>query len=472
MQTALVPIKRVSQIVWRTSVAMLAMLMFATVCRTVQAVILADGDGMGNTTAPADDPGWANVGHYGDFTATYLGNGWAIAADHVPLAPQIVFGQRAVPVVVGSEVTLSNPPVESLSADAKALLDKNGISQSTELTDLRLIRLAEEPGLPALTISAQPPPFLDEMADVILIGYGRDRESDLSSWYVDDLGGGQFDWVEVTSPADDGGGHDYRVDGYKYVETQTKRWGTNTIIADGLGKGEDYDVFSLLTQFRSDPAIAAEFESQATTGDSGGAVFYRSQDGWQLAGILYAVTPTVGGLITSGQPEDTAVFGNFTALADLSIYREQIEEIIWPRQLQAGDADQDDDFDNLDIVQVLQRAKYLTGQPATWGDGDWDGAPGGSVGNPPPGNGLFDQLDIIAALARRSCGYGYCTGPYAALAQSRRCSPPRCRNRPAFCYWLWAWRVWRPSLWQWSFLRLAVRGHARFVPLTGSDGAA
>ena len=66
--------------------------------------------------------------------------------------------------------------------------------------------------------------------------------------------------------------------------------------------------------------------------------------------------------------------------------------------LQAGDADQDLDFDQLDLVQVQIAAKYLTGTPATWGEGDWNGAPGGAPGNPPPGNSLFDQIDIIAAL--------------------------------------------------------------------------
>ena len=44
--------------------------------------------------------------------------------------------------------------------------------------------------------------------------------------------------------------------------------------------------------------------------------------------------------------------------------------------LQAGDSDQDLDFDQLDLVQVQIAAKYLTGQPATWGEGDWNGAPG------------------------------------------------------------------------------------------------
>ena len=55
--------------------------------------------------------------------------------------------------------------------------------------------------------------------------------------------------------------------------------------------------------------------------------------------------------------------------------------------------------------------KYLTGQAATWGEGDWDGAPGGSPGNPPAGDGLFNHLEIIAALGAGT----YLTEPYAAF---------------------------------------------------------
>lgn len=51
----------------------------------------------------------------------------------------------------------------------------------------------------------------------------------------------------------------------------------------------------------------------------------------------------------------------------------------------AGDANRDFQFDQRDVVQVLQGAKYLTGEPATWGEGDWTG------------DGRFDQLDIVAA---------------------------------------------------------------------------
>ena len=82
-------------------------------------------------------------------------------------------------------------------------------------------------------------------------------------------------------------------------------------------------------------------------------------------------------------------------------------------RLQAGDADQDLDFDQLDLVTVSIAAKYLSGTAASWGEGDWNGAPGGSQGNPPVGDGQFNQIDIIAAL-----GPGhYLTGPYAAIGR-------------------------------------------------------
>ena len=81
--------------------------------------------------------------------------------------------------------------------------------------------------------------------------------------------------------------------------------------------------------------------------------------------------------------------------------------------LQAGDADMDLDFDQLDLVKVQIAAKYLTGQAATWGEGDWNGAPGGSQGSPPTGNGLFDQQDIIAALSADK----YLKGTYAAITK-------------------------------------------------------
>ena len=81
-------------------------------------------------------------------------------------------------------------------------------------------------------------------------------------------------------------------------------------------------------------------------------------------------------------------------------------------ELLAGDSDQDFDFDQFDLIKVQVAAKYLTGQPATWGEGDWDGAPGGRHGSPPAGDGFFSQPDIIAALSPAH----YLTGPYASTS--------------------------------------------------------
>ena len=55
--------------------------------------------------------------------------------------------------------------------------------------------------------------------------------------------------------------------------------------------------------------------------------------------------------------------------------------ITWHKNLsrQAGDANRDDQFNRLDIVQVLQAAKYLSGGPATFQEGHWNG------------DGVFDQ---------------------------------------------------------------------------------
>ena len=65
-----------------------------------------------------------------------------------------------------------------------------------------------------------------------------------------------------------------------------------------------------------------------------------------------------------------------------------------------GDANGDLRFDQADIVQVLQAAKYLTGASATFEEGDWNG------------DGFFDQLDIVAALQSGN----YLTGPNAVQA--------------------------------------------------------
>jgi hypothetical protein len=115
-----------------------------------------------------------------------------------------------------------------------------------------------------------------------------------------------------------------------------------------------------------------------------------------------------------GQLDDVAIFN--VALDETQIAAIMDGDFsqfgVTGEMLMPGDANMDLEFNQLDIVQVQISAKYLTGQPATWGEGDWNGAPGGSPGSPPLGNGQFDQLDIVAALS----GGVYLTGPYASVA--------------------------------------------------------
>jgi hypothetical protein len=92
----------------------------------------------------------------------------------------------------------------------------------------------------------------------------------------------------------------------------------------------------------------------------------------------------------------------YTSAATEAEIQAIMEGVVEPGQqpLQAGDADMDCDFDQLDLVLVQQGGKYLLDQDASWSEGDWNGAPGGSVADqdPPPGDGRFNQMDIIAAL--------------------------------------------------------------------------
>ena len=71
------------------------------------AAILVD-DGNGNTTAPADDPGWQSVGRVGGLNGVYLGYGWMITANHVAVVP-------------GTVVSLANVNYPAVPASVKVI---------------------------------------------------------------------------------------------------------------------------------------------------------------------------------------------------------------------------------------------------------------------------------------------------------------------------------------------------------------
>jgi hypothetical protein len=116
---------------------------------------------------------------------------------------------------------------------------------------------------------------------------------------------------------------------------------------------------------------------------------------------------TAGGTQLVAGFSPAATYGTYTSNGATVKRFEFLSEFV---SLQAGDADQDLDFDQFDLVRVQQAAKYLTGEAATWGEGDWNGATGGFPQHPPAGDGVFDQFDIVAAQQAAV----YRTGSYAA----------------------------------------------------------
>ena len=59
------------------------LLLLLSLGNSAGAVLIASGDGTGNTSAPSPNPGWSHVALRGPFTAVYLGNGWVLTANHV-----------------------------------------------------------------------------------------------------------------------------------------------------------------------------------------------------------------------------------------------------------------------------------------------------------------------------------------------------------------------------------------------------
>jgi len=254
-------------------------------------VIIDTQTGTGNTSAPTDDPGWANVGTVNNGSAVYLGNRWAITATHVWTGPT-TFGGTTYQNVSGSEITLSN--------------DGAG---PTPYADLVLYQLATDPGLPALTIASS---TSARGTAVTMIGSGKDRGA-FTTWTI--TGTSPPVWTESSSPVN--------AAGYLWDSSRTMRWGTNTVAA---AVWIDYFIdnpksaYAFETIFDVSNNYSAE--AQAATGDSGGGVFRKNGGSWELTGIMLVVDAY------SGQPTNTAVFGNSTYSADLSFYRSQIMAVV------------------------------------------------------------------------------------------------------------------------------------------------
>ena len=297
-------------------------------CPTGQAVIIATGNGSGNTTAPSDDLGWNYVGRVNTRSnvgsGVYLGgfnrNGsyshWVLTAAHIGDGDFTGFtmGSSFYSAVPNSLAQIRNPTsIPGVSP---------GLQTWSTYTDLAVfqITVGATNNLPAsrMPISAAAPALGSE---VVGIGLGRNRQSAQTAW---DSG-----WIEVSVSSTNA-----RYKGWKYGSGTTKRWGKNrvenlpiTSIASNLGGGDLRDVKAITTDFDESGnnygfygAVTDEF--QASPGDSGGGLFYKNGSAWELTGIFTTIE------LYLRQPNNTVMFGTDTHAADLSFYRDNILAVI------------------------------------------------------------------------------------------------------------------------------------------------
>jgi hypothetical protein len=259
-----------------------------------QAVIIESSSGAGNTTAPVDDPGFANVGIRGAASGVYVGNRWVLTANHVG----------------GGSIELDGT-VYGLQAGSGRRLTNAGAGGRSASTDLYMYRIDADPaGLSALSIASSSPSVGD---DLVMVGAGYDR-GDFTRWSVNQQTD-PWSWSEVSSGGTASG---YKAD----TASRSLRWGTNTVESGGW-YGIGSDVYGFITDF-DDLNPSNSTQAQAVVGDSGGGVFRKNGTDWELAGIMLAV----GGFDGQPNPGENAVFGNVTYIADLSYYAPQINATI------------------------------------------------------------------------------------------------------------------------------------------------
>jgi hypothetical protein len=281
--------------------------LFFALLLSSRGVIVSDGDGTQNTTAPADDDfGFANVGLVFDtadgifISGVYLGNGWMISAYHGVRngSGGFTFGDV---VLAGNSYT-----VEPQSAVR--------LTTAGNPADLVVFHLAgPEPNLPSVSISGLTPL---PGTTLTMAGNGRNRATFATYWDVSTTPNPDI-WT-ITSPPG-------RRQGYFYSPGATLRWGSNIRTSNYLTIDTGGGMTSLFQTSFSNDGTAVPDEAQGAPGDSGGGVFRQiggNGGPWELCGIMLAVSSL------DGQPAETAVFDNQTFIADLASYRGQIIPIV------------------------------------------------------------------------------------------------------------------------------------------------
>lgn len=289
---------------------------------SAEALVVKTWDGPGtpalaNTTAPADDPGWANLAT--NRSAIYLGDHWVLTAQHVGFGRLDIAGS-SFPVISSSQSRLlSNPSTfagQSIDSTSdiriyRVGLDENGMSPEDLDPAIRQIEIADRL---AFTTNE----------DLVMFGRGRRRILN-----PDNDATGQYFFNSTGGTVEDSISSSYR--GFRVTSSNPQVWqwganrravassisgitrsGSNVLIEDAvrdtIGFPTKFDEFSL------------DDEAQAAGGDSGGPVFWKDGNDWVLAGLMHVVYPANNNNALLG------AFGSHTVISDLS-YSDYYDEI-------------------------------------------------------------------------------------------------------------------------------------------------
>jgi hypothetical protein len=249
---------------------------FLAVATPADALVLYGKDNSANLTDPATGVPWGNVAEIVNSTggaitgsAVYLGDRFLLTADHLTLRTHVSFdGSTFLPI----DATYT--PVQIGPAD------------------LKLFRMEDDPGLPAVTL-------YDGSSEVgltgTLVGWGVGRDpavpvsTDTVTWGTD--------------------------------ATVAKRWGTNIVAGTQPNLNALGYIYAALRIVLGN-AVGAD-EAGATTHDSGAALFVFDGGQWKLAGIVTS-TETPSGSSTFGA-DTLAAGGQENFLARVSTYATLIE---------------------------------------------------------------------------------------------------------------------------------------------------
>lgn len=378
----------------------------------------AEGDWNG---APGGQPGSPPQGdgvfNSADYVAAFQSGTYRLGAYATPASQPIDARQRLIRGHAGDIVVSYN------ASNGEILVDTKGISLSTfqlrsrsnifaSNQDVVLLlfdtneatnqfRLSPS-GLPALRFLASPGLSQDQLLSELTVDGSR-------------IAGGGLGTVSFICPLCEIGGT-ATIQGQVFGDTNG-----NGVRDDGE-RGLDRQV--LLENVDLGFSFAARTVSVDLDGD--GQIHPESETGIykfsNLSARAYVVRPesVLGDFITS--PVDGS---HVIDVADGQQISGKSFAIQLLPYLRAGDANQDLHFNEADLIQVFKAGRFLTGAAATWTEGDWNGGPGGAVGQPPIGDGRFDTVDIFAADIDRYRKGGY---DERAGAPIDRLSPLTTRN--------------------------------------------